>query len=134
MGTTGASTPIRGIRNLYGPARPPVWLAVGLGDTLVTPADEVVADVDLGETYADAVIAGVGAGVGPGAVTSWSPALQAAVTARRASPAMNRAGARGTRLAGLEVGSGFMQEAAARNQRRSCHRTTGGKHQTEEPG
>ena len=81
-----------------------------------------------------AYLADDGAGVGLAAVTSSWPELHAAVTATRASPAMNRAGPRCARPAGRDLVSGVMQEATAHNHRGSGGRPSGGQHQTEEPG
>src|SRR5829696_9244020 len=98
---------------------PPPCFAVGSGGSSLTSGDVVAAD---------------GAAVDPTVVT-WSPSvLQAAVTATRHSAAMNRAGPRGVRPARRNVGSGSMQEAAARNHHASHHRPTSGQHQTEGPG
>jgi hypothetical protein len=112
---------------------PGSWVTFGLrGDTLAASGD-VVFDVGSGDTSVtsgDGVTADVG--VESTAVTS-SLEPQAAVTATRASPAMNRADPRGARLAGRVVESGVMQEAAACNRHGSSHCTTGGQGQAEEP-
>jgi hypothetical protein len=79
-----------------------------LCDDSATSADEVLADVGSGDSCADAVIVGVGAPVGPAGLTPLSPEPQAAVTATSASPAMNRAGARGVRPVERKVRSGLI--------------------------
>ncbi|HJQ89583.1 MAG TPA: hypothetical protein VJ820_19220 [Propionibacteriaceae bacterium] len=77
----------------------------------------------------------VAAGVDPDGVTSfWSLEPHAAVTATRATPAMNRASPRGARQAGWIVKSGVMQETAPNNYRGSGQRTTGHHCQTQETG
>ena len=124
MGTTRVSTPIRGMRNVYGPSMRPAGVAVGSRDSLLALGD---ADVGLRDTSGDAGVPG-----DPTGVTSL-PEPQAAVTATRASPAMNRASPRDARQAGRDVvGSGVMQEAAAGNCRGSSDRPTG-QHQADEP-
>jgi hypothetical protein len=131
MGTTRVSTPIRGMRNVYGPSMRPAGMAVGSRDALLVLGN---ADVGLRETSGDAVVAGeVGAGDPTGVTSPLEP--QAAVTATRASPAMYRASPRDAQQAGLDVvGSGVMQEAAAGNRRGSGHGATPSEHQTDQPG
>src|SRR5918995_3827810 len=114
MGTTGAARPIRAMRNVYGPSIPSALRLGGFLDRRVASDDGVAAGVCWGETgcpSAGAVIVGAGAGIDPSPVTS-SPELQATMTAKRASPAMNRADPRGARRTGRTI-SGLMQEAAA---------------------
>jgi hypothetical protein len=130
MGTTRVSTPIRGMRNVYGPSMRPAGIAVGSRDALLGLGD---ADVGSPDTSGDAVVAAeVGAGDPTGATSPLEP--QAAVKATRASPARNRASPRDAQQAGRDVvGSGVMQESAAGNCCSSGHRATGGKNQTDEP-
>src|SRR5215217_701674 len=114
MGTTRVSTPIRGMRKVYGPSMRPAGIAVGSRDALLALGD-----------------ADVGAGDPAGAASPLEP--QAAVKATRTSPARNRASPRDAQQAGRNVvGSGVMQESAAGNCCSSGHRTTG-QHQTDEP-
>src|SRR5215218_1275381 len=121
MGTTGACTPIRGMRNVYVPSMRPDWVGVGLRDILVRSGD-AVGSTDPSVTSGVAVSADVGAAaVGPTGAAPSSLEPQAAVTAARASPAMNRASPRGARLAGRDIGSGVMQEAAAGDHHGSGH-------------
>src|SRR5215218_2453490 len=95
MGTTRVSTPIRGIRNLYGPSMRPAGIAVGSWDALLACGD---ADVAAEVGWADPT----------GATSPLEP--QAAVKATRASPARSRASPRDAQQAGRNVvGSGVMQ-------------------------
>jgi len=75
---------------------------------ILVRSGDAVGSTDPSVTSGVAVTADVGAAVGPGVAPS-SLEPQAAVTAARASPAMNRASPRGARLAGRDVGSGVMQ-------------------------
>src|SRR5215212_4418811 len=91
MDTTGAATPISGMRRVYGPSRPSDLFVVRRLAALADPGEEVVVGVDpdgTGDAVGEAVVGAEPAAPAP--VTS-SPELQAATTATRASPAMNRA-------------------------------------------
>src|SRR5215207_10330560 len=62
MGTTGACTPIRGMRNMYVPSMSPAGVGVRLRDALVA-SGEVAAEVGSGDTSVtggEAATAGVG--------------------------------------------------------------------------
>src|SRR5918993_3710369 len=112
MGTTGAARPIRAMRNVYGPSIPSALRLGGFLDPAVASDDGVVAGFCWGDAGFPSVGAvGAGAGIEPSPVTS-SLELQATMTAKRASPAMNRADPRGARRTGRTI-SGLMQEAAA---------------------
>ena len=80
------------------------------------------------ETSADGFTVGAGPDVGTSSVSE----LQAAMTATRASPAVNRASPRDARLTGRCVESGIMQEAAPCDQRGSGDNSTGHQHQAKD--
>jgi len=133
MDTTGAATPISGMRRVYGPSRPSDLVVVRHLAALVDPGEEVVVDLDpdgIGDPVGVALV-GAEPGGAPAPVPS-SPELQATTTPTRASPAMNRAVPRGARLAGRAVESGLMQEATALRQGDSGHSTSGDQDQTDE--
>jgi hypothetical protein len=101
-------------------------------DTFVASDDGVAVDVCSGDTDVPSAAVTVGSegGVDPAPVTS-SPELQATMTAKRASPAMNRADPRGARLTGRTI-SDLMQEATALGHGNSGRSRRSDNHQTDE--
>src|SRR5919106_1302070 len=129
IATTGASTPIRGIRSEYGPLMAFAWLCAGSRGTCdwstVAVCPGVGASADFGilsHHRAD------GSSSDPHAATTATT-----VTATRASPAINRASPRVTRRAGWDVGSGVMQGAAASKQHEPGCCSPSRDHQANEP-